>query len=86
MESIVEKLKQWLIEGGKAMSTISSYINDVNKFNEYLKEREVDKDVSLNRFYFTTYVKYLKGQGVAINTINKCLVQNKKETLCKWLE
>ena len=71
MESIVEKFKQWLIEDGKATSTVSSYINDVNKFNEYLKEREVDRDVLLNRFYFTTYVKYLKGQGAAINTINK---------------
>lgn len=71
MELITEKFKQWLIEDGKALSTISSYINDVNKFNEYLMEREVDKDILLNRFYFTSYIKYLKGQNAAINTINK---------------
>ncbi|MBM7701145.1 hypothetical protein [Kurthia huakuii] len=75
MELITEKFKQWLIEDVKAMSTISSYINDVNKFNEYLKERDVDKDVPLNRFYFTTYVKYLKGQG--------CIMQDKIPSKCK---
>lgn len=58
MELITEKFKQWLIEDGKAVSTISSYINDVNKFDEYLMEREVAKDVLLNRFYFTSYIKY----------------------------
>lgn len=67
---VIEKFKQWLIEDGKADTTIASYINDVNKFNEYLKGKEAH-EAYINRFYFTSYVKHLKANGAAINTINK---------------
>lgn len=67
---VIEKFKQWLIEDGKADTTIASYINDVNKFNEYLKAKEAH-EAYINRFYFTSYVKHLKANGAAINTINK---------------
>lgn len=67
---VVEQFKQWLIADGKADTTIASYINDVNKFNEYLKAKEAH-EAYINRFYFTSYVKHLKSKGAAINTINK---------------
>lgn len=62
--------QQWLIADGKADTTIASYMNDVKKFNEYLIVREVD-EVYINRFYITSYIKYLKVQGAAvdINTV-----------------
>lgn len=68
--------QQWLIADGKADTTIASYMNDVKKFNEYLIVREVD-EVYINRFYFTSYIKYLKVQGAAVNTINKKIISLK---------
>lgn len=70
-EQVVMNFKQWLIEDGKADATVRSYVNDVCKFNEYLNEREVAKEEWINRFYFTSYIKYLKTKEVAVNTINK---------------
>ncbi|RIJ69375.1 tyrosine-type recombinase/integrase [Rummeliibacillus sp. POC4] len=70
-EQVVMNFKQWLIEDGKADATVKSYVNDVRKFNEYLNEREVAKEEMINRFYFTSYIKHLKAQEVAVNTINK---------------
>lgn len=70
-EQVVMNFKQWLIEDGKADATVRSYVNDVRKFNEYLNEREVVKEEMINRFYFTSYIKHLKAQEVAVNTINK---------------
>lgn len=69
--SIVQAFKQWLIEDGRAESTDQIYINDVNKFNNYLVEREADPEVLLSRIYFTSYLKQLQEDGMKINTINK---------------
>lgn len=67
----VQAFKQWLMEDGKADTTIQSYINDVNKFNSYLVERDADPEVLLSRFYFTSYLKQLQADGMKVNTINK---------------
>ena len=69
--SIVQAFEQWLIEDGKADSTVQSYINDVKKFNSYLVERDADPEVLLSRFYFTSYLKQLQADGMKVNTINK---------------
>ena len=68
---IVQEFEQWLIEDGKAQATIQSYVNDVNKFNSYLVERNADPEVLLSRFYFTSYLKQLHSEGMKVNTINK---------------
>lgn len=68
---VVQAFKQWLIEDGRADSTVQSYINDVKKFNNYLVERDADPEVLLSRFYFTSYLKQLQQDGMKINTINK---------------
>ena len=68
---IVQAFKQWLIEDGRAESTVQSYVNDVNKFNSYLVERDADPEVLFSRFYFTSYLKQLQQEGMKINTINK---------------
>lgn len=69
--SIIEQFKQWLIEDGRAASTVESYVNDVSKFNRYLVERDADTEVLLTRFYFTSYLKQLEKDGMKVNTINK---------------
>ncbi|MCM3389146.1 hypothetical protein M3649_13470 [Ureibacillus chungkukjangi] len=58
--SVVEQFKKWLMEDGRADSTIQSYINDLQKFNGYLVERDADPEVLLSRFYFTGYLKQLQ--------------------------
>lgn len=69
--SVIEQFKQWLIEDGRAQSTVQSYVNDVRKFNSYLLERDADPEVLLSRFYFTSYLKQLEKEGMKGNTINK---------------
>lgn len=68
---VIKRFEKWLTEDGKAATTIASYLNDVRKFNVYLDEKDCDKEIVMNRLYFTSYLKYLKGEGMAINTINK---------------
>lgn len=68
---ILTSFRQWLIEEGKAASTIESYLNDVHKFNAYLSEKDCDPEVLLSRFYFTSYMKQLESEGLAISTRNK---------------
>lgn len=74
--SVVERFKKWLIEDGRADSTVQSYIKDVNKFNRYLVERDAALEVLLSRFYFTSYLKQLQKDGVKINTINKKMTKS----------
>lgn len=68
---IVQAFEQWLIEDGRASSTVQSYINDVRQFNRYLVERDADPEVLLSRFYFTSYLKHLEAEEMKVNTINK---------------
>lgn len=68
---VINQFKQWLIEDGRADSTVQSYINDVQKFNRYLVERDADPEVLFSRFYFTSYLKQLEAEGMKVNTINK---------------
>ncbi|MEK4078967.1 tyrosine-type recombinase/integrase [Solibacillus sp. FSL K6-1126] len=69
--SVIEQFKQWLIEDGRAESTVQSYVNDVQKFNKYLQIKDCDPDVLMNRFYFTSYIKHLQKEETKLNTINK---------------
>lgn len=69
--SVVDAFKQWLMEDGRAEGTIQSYLNDVRKFNEYLRQKDCDPEVLMSRFYFTSYLKQLQKDGMKVNTINK---------------
>ena len=70
---ILQAFEQWLMEDGRAASTVQSYMNDVQKFNRYLVERDADPEILLSRFYFTSYLKQLEAEGMKVNTINKRL-------------
>lgn len=67
----LSQFRTWLEEDGRATSTVCSYVSDVSKFNQYLMEKNVDLAVPLSRFYFTSYMKYLEAEGMAISTRNK---------------
>lgn len=67
----ISQFEQWLIEDGKATTTIESYVNDVKQFNRYLVERDADSEILLSRFYFTSYLKQLEKDSMKVNTINK---------------
>lgn len=69
--TVIAAFKQWLMEDGRADATIQSYMNDVQKFNEYLLEKDCDPEVLMSRFYFTSYLKQLQKDGMKVNTINK---------------
>lgn len=69
--TVIAAFKQWLMEDGRAHATIQSYINDVQKFNEYLLEKGCDSEVLMSRFYFTSYLKQLQKDSMKVNTINK---------------
>lgn len=69
--SVIGAFKRWLIEDGRAEATIQSYMNDVQKFNKYLLEKDCDPEVLMSRFYFTSYLKQLQKDGMKVNTINK---------------
>jgi len=69
--NVLDRFKQWLMEDGKAAATIASYISDVNQFNQYLAVKDVDPKVLLTRFLFTTYMKQLEIECMAVSTINK---------------
>lgn len=70
-EHTLASFQQWLMEEGKAVATIESYLNDVRKFTGYLREKDCDPEVLLSRFYFTSYMKHLEAEGMAISTRNK---------------
>ncbi|MDM5246430.1 tyrosine-type recombinase/integrase [Lysinibacillus sp. G4S2] len=69
--NVLERFSKWLEDEGKAAATIDSYINDVKKFNQYLSEKDVDSEVLLSRFLFTSFMKQLEVEGMAVSTINK---------------
>ncbi|MDN4492147.1 tyrosine-type recombinase/integrase [Ureibacillus aquaedulcis] len=80
---IIKRFQTWLEEDGRATSTVSSYVNDVKKFCEYLIEKEVDLEVPISRFYFTSYMKHLESEGVKISTCNKKI--NSLKVYNDWL-
>lgn len=82
-EDILASFRQWLMEEGKAAATIQSYLNDVHKFNAYLGEKDCDPEVLLSRFYFTSYMKHLESEGMAISTRNKKI--NSLKVYNDWL-
>lgn len=80
---VLDSFRQWLVEEGKADATIESYLNDVRKFNAYLHEKDADPEVLLSRFYFTSYMKHLEAEAMAVSTRNKKI--NSLKVYNDWL-
>lgn len=80
---ILKRFQTWLEEDGRATSTVSSYVNDVKKFCQYLIEKQVDLEVPISRFYFTSYMKHLESEGAKISTRNKKI--NSLKVYNDWL-
>lgn len=68
---LVKEFEQWLVEEGKAPTTIQSYVGDVEGFQKYLAERVADENQLLSRFAFVRYKQHFEEEGFAIATINK---------------
>ena len=71
--TVLSRFHDWLVEEGKSTSTIASYVGDVKRFNQFLVEKDVDTEIMLSRFLFTSYVKHLEQRQAAISTINKTI-------------
>lgn len=69
--TVLSRFRDWLVEEGKSASTVASYISDVKKFNEFLVGKDVDLEILLSRFLFTSYMKYLEARKAATSTMNK---------------
>jgi len=67
----VQTFKQWLIEEGKANTTIQSYVSDVQSFQKFLEEKVAGQEPLLYRFAFVRYKQHLLDTGYASTTINK---------------
>lgn len=67
----VQTFKQWLIEEGKANTTIQSYGSDVQSFQKFLEEKVAGQEPLLSRFAFVRYKQHLLDTGYAPTTINK---------------
>ena len=65
--NLVKDFEQWLVEEGKAQTTIESYIGDVKGFQKYLNEKVADEQQLLSRFAFVRYKQYLLDQSFAIS-------------------
>ncbi|OMC89225.1 integrase [Viridibacillus sp. FSL H7-0596] len=70
MNALIKAFEKWLIEDGKAMKTIESYINDVNGYEAYRKDKTKEETI-MTRFLFVRYKQHLESNGFAISTINK---------------
>lgn len=71
MGELTELFKQWLIEEGKAIKTIESYVGDIKGYHQFLNEKVTGDNQLLSRFLFVRYKKYLIEQEFAVATVNK---------------
>ncbi|WBW97311.1 tyrosine-type recombinase/integrase [Oceanirhabdus sp. W0125-5] len=71
MNTIVKNFERHLIEDGKSIKTIESYVGDVTGLIKYLESMGVEFDGTLKRFYITSYKNNLIENGYEPTTINK---------------
>lgn len=74
--------KYLLIDKRYSNETIASYLNDLNKFENYIKEFNIDFD-NMKRKDIMAYVNYLKSKGLASRSINHNVSVLK--SFCKFL-
>lgn len=71
MNEIVENFKISLVEDGKSPKTIESYIGDIKAFIEFLGDKGVEFNGTLQRFYVVSYKNFLVESNYEVATINK---------------
>lgn len=59
MMIIIDEFKINLIEDGKSINTVQSYVGNITAFLKYLGTRWVGFDGVLKRVYITSYKNYL---------------------------
>ena len=71
MCKIIEDFRISLIEDGKSPKTIESYIGDIKPFIEFLGDKGVEFNGTLQRFYIVSYKNFLVESNYEVATINK---------------
>ena len=71
MNELLQSFEQWLMEEGKALKTIESYVNDIKGFQQFLREKAGNEQQPLSRFSFVRYKQFLLDQKFAVSTMNK---------------
>ena len=71
MCQIIEDFKMSLIEDGKSPKTIESYVGDIKAFIEFLGDKGVEFNGTLQRFYVVSYKNFLVESNYEVATINK---------------
>lgn len=71
MLEIQDRFKEYLVADGKSKKTIISYTGDISAFLVWLKNKDINFDGKLTRFFVTQYKTYLIDKNYSINTINK---------------
>ena len=71
MCKVIEDFKISLIEDGKSAKTIESYVGDIKAFIEFLGDKGVEFNGTLQRFYVVSYKNFLVESNYEVATINK---------------
>ena len=71
MCQLIEDFKISLIEDGKSAKTIESYVGDIKAFIEFLGDKGVEFNGTLQRFYVVSYKNFLVESNYEVATINK---------------
>jgi integrase/recombinase XerD len=71
MCKIIEDFKISLIEDGKSIKTIESYVGDTSAFVTFLKGKGVDFNGEMKRLYIASYRNHLIENQYELSTINK---------------
>lgn len=77
MMRVVDEFKHYLTtEKGSSANTVSSYLRDVNQFNEYLTHRNLELRV-VDQRSVQDYIQWLTGQGKSAATVTRALASLK---------
>lgn len=71
MCQVIEDFKISLIEDGKSPKTIESYVGNIKAFIEFLGNKGVEFNGTLQRFYVVSYKNFLVENNYEVATINK---------------
>lgn len=77
-ELIDEYLQYVKVERGLSSNTITSYHQDLVKFQNYLQQQKVTDLATLDNFFINQFLQYLTTQGNAENTIIHCVTSLRK--------
>lgn len=74
MEELVEEFKHYLmIDKGYATNTVNSYLRDVTKFINHLREQSIQSLIQIDQDMMKVYIAKLNAEGYSTNTLNRML-------------